>query len=56
MEFVTLEEAGVLIVEYEGPDFDLTTLGTLELQLQSIIDDITEYSLETNEVLYVVSR
>ena len=41
MKYVILEEAGSLSIRYEGPMLDLTTLGTIQFEIQAMVDRVS---------------
>lgn len=52
MEYIELENAGRLRIEYDGGPLDLFTIGLLHLNMQSIIDKVSYKLLSLNELLY----
>jgi hypothetical protein len=40
MDYASLDEAGTLHIEYDGPPLDALTLGTFQIQLQFIVQQV----------------
>lgn len=51
LDFIPIEDGGVLEIAYDGPPLDLEALGVLHLNVQDIIDRVAYALLRGEDLL-----